>query len=411
MLPDNPLFDKLTSEQQGMVDAHFAATKRISQNCESVRDPLEEKYLREVVTKLYASLDMRPPAIYILDSPMACSYMWSHVPQTTADRWRVFHDEFYTHPLSSPITDVIQDGFNAFDRLVTGTISAHMHSSVANTIDRRYQDLARVGDVVNTAISNVTKPLADSALLASFHNQVNQYINNKPIKDSVQRQPVPQMDHLIVPGRIFRGQHYTRMAYYQSLEDLGMPFLGYHKNLIHLDQQMNTVSHWWFPFKNVLVMSDRHKELHVDEVGRPHNTKGPAIEYRDGWKIYAWKGILIEKDIIEKPDSLTVSRIMAEQNTEVRRVMVDVFGLDRFIIESKSKSLDKQGEYELLEVPFMRNGENMIALKMRCPTTAAVYVHTVRPECSNVEQALAWKRGENDFRHAAPYKEGLIWER
>jgi hypothetical protein len=410
MAENTSLFDKLTVQQQSMVDAHLQATTRINRNCESMRDTLEEKYLREVVTRLYGSLNMSPPAIYILDSPLACSYMWSHVPQTVADRWRVFHDEFYTHPLSSPIVDVIQDGFNAFDRLVNGTISGHMHSSVSSKIERGYRELERVGDLVHTAIANVTHPLANSEFVTSFHDQVNKYINNKPIKDSVQRQPVPNIDQLIVPGRIFRGQHYSRMAYYQSLEDLGMPFLGYHKNLIHMDQQMNQVAHWWFPFKNVLIISDRHKELHVDEIGRPHNTKGPAIEYRDGWKIYAWKGILIEKDIIENPDSLTVSRIMAEQNTEVRRVMVDRFGLDRFIVESKSKSLDKQGEYELLEVPYLQSG-NMIALKMRCPTTAAVYVHTVHPECSNVEQALAWKRGENDFRHAKPYKEGLIWER
>jgi hypothetical protein len=53
----------------------------------------------------------------------------------------------------------------------------------------------------------------------------------------------------------------------------------------------------------------------------------------------------------------------------------------------------------------------MMALKMRCPTTLAVYVHTVHPECTNIEQALAWKRGEDDFKNARPYKEGLLWEK
>jgi len=193
------------------------------------------------------------------------------------------------------------------------------------------------------------------------------------------------------------------------MSELGMPFIGYHKNLISLWQQMNKACHWWFPYKHALLLSDRPSDLHLDDRGRLHNPKGPAIRYRDGWKLYAWKGILISKNVIEDP--LTVSDILDEDNAEVRRVMVDIFGIDRFVVESKSKTLDKQGEYELLEVPYLDDGGHMMALKMRCPTTLAVYVHTVHPECTNIEQALAWKRGEDDFKNARPYKEGLLWEK
>jgi hypothetical protein len=410
MAADKFPFTKIDATQKLMLDEHLKAATRSSRNCDSIRDPLELNYLRSVVQKLYAGLDLPTPTIYILDSPMSCAFTWGHTPTTVADRWRVFNDEFYTHPLSATLTDVIQDGYNAFTRLVDHSISVSIQPNLSIPIIQEYDQLDRVGDLISTAITSVENPLQNAELVGMFAKQVEANINDPAIRNSVQRQPIPKLANLHVPGEIFRGQHYTKTAYYQAMSDLGMPFIGYHKNLVSLWEQMNKACHWWFPYKNVIVISDRHNVLHVDERGRPHNPKGPAVEYRDGWKVYAWKGILVPRDLVEKPESLTVSQIMGENNTEIRRVMVDVYGLERFVIDSDSKSLDKQGEYELLRVPYLSSG-SMIALKMRCPTTSAIYVHTVHPECTNVEQALAWKRGEDDFRNARPYKEGLIWER
>jgi hypothetical protein len=303
---------------------------------------------------------------------------------------------------------VIQDGYNAFSRLVDHSISVSMTPMLSDPIRQDYVELERVGELVSTAITSVENPFQDAELVEMFRREVKANIDNPPIRDSVSGQPV--LERLFLPSAIFRGQQYARTAYYQAMSELGMPFVGYHKNLISLWQQMGEACHWWFPYKNVLLLSDRPSDLHLDDRGRPHNPKGPAVQYRDGWKVYAWKGILIPKNIVETPDKLTVKDIINENNTEVRRAMVDIFGIDRFVVESHSKTLDTQGEYELLEVPYL-NGGNMVALKMRCPTTLAVYVHTVHPECSSVEQALAWKRGEDDFRNARPYKEGLLWEK
>ena len=403
-------YTKINAAQKRMLNEHLQAAESSSRSTESLRDPLELKYVQETITKLYAGLDLPTPAIHILSSPMSCAFAWAHTPQGVAERWKVFNDDFYTHPMSSPIVDVIADGYHAFTRLVEHSISTSMEPSLSAPIEEEYLKLERVGELVATQIISLENPLADAKLVAMFAKDVKAHISDPAIRNSVQRQPVPKLKRLHLPPEMFRGQHYLKTAYYQAMSDIGLPFIGYHKNLIALWQQMNKACHWWFPYKNVILLSDRPSTLHVNDAGRLHNPKGAAIEYRDGWKVYAWKGILIPAEIVENPESLTVAQIMGEDNTEVRRAMVDIFGLERFIVESKSKRLDQQGEYELLEVPYMERG-NLIALKMRCPTTLAVYVHTVHPECTNVEQALAWKRGEDDFMNARPYKEGLLWER
>lgn len=407
----NSPFEKLTKEQQSLLDTRFQEAKSINRNCESLRDPLEFKYLKGVVEKLYATLDLAPPTIYLLDSPLACAYAWAYTPQSVADRWRLFHDEFYTHPLHCPIIDMITDHFSAFQRMVNGTISQNMHGTGISKLESDYSDLDRVGDTISTALTSIVNPMSHPEYVDMFSKQVEAHIPDTAIRSAVARQkPSLKLEKLFLPSEIFRGQHYTRTSYYQAMSDLGMPFLGFHKNLINLWQQMNKACHWWFPFRNTLILSDRHSQLHVDGRGRPHNTQGPAVEYRDGWKLYAWKGIMVPEQIIEQPETITANGIMKETNTEIRRTMVDIIGIEKFILDSKSKTLDEQGEYSLLRVPYLDGGE-MIALKMRCPTTSAIYVHTVHPNITNVEQALAWKRGEDNFEKARPYREGLLWEK
>lgn len=403
-------YRELSQSQRRMLDEHLQAARSSARNTESLRDPKEFKAVQETVTKLYAGLDLPTPAIHVLNSPMSCAFAWAHTPQGVAERWKVFNDDFYTHPLSSPIVDVIADGYNAFTRLVEHSISISITPTLSTPIVEEYNQLERVGDLLATVITSLEKPMDNAKFVERFAKDVKANISDPAIRNGVQRQPVPRLEHLHLPPTMFRGQHYVRTAFYQAMSDLGLPFIGYHKNLISLWQQMNKACHWWFPYRNVILLSDRPSDLHVDDRGRLHNPRGAAIEYRDGWKVHAWKGILIPSNIVENPDSLTVTQILAETNTEVRRVMVDVYGLERFVVDSKSKKLDQQGEYILLKVPYLREGD-MIALKMTCPTTSAVYVHTVHPDCTNVEQALAWKRGEDEFRNARPYKEGLIWER
>jgi hypothetical protein len=404
-------FEKLSREQESLLDRHLQDATRVNRNCDSLRDPQEFKHLKGVVEKLYATLDLAPPTIYLLDSPLACAYAWAYTPQSVADRWRLFHDEFYTHPLHCPIIDMITDHFTAFSRMVNGTIAQNMHSSGVTKWEAGYNDLDRVGDTIATAITSVANPMSNPEYVDMFSKQVEAHIPDAAIRSAVARQkPSLKLEKLFLPSEIFRGQHYTKTSYYQAMADLGMPFLGFHKNLISLWEQMNKACNWWFPFRNTFILSDRHSALHVDERGRPHNTQGPAVEYRDGWKLYAWKGIMVPEHIIEQPETITAKGILKENNTEIRRAMVDIIGIEKFIIDSKGKQLDEQGEYELLQVPYL-DGGSMIALKMRCPTTSAIYVHTVHPNCTNVEQALAWKRGEDNFAKARPYREGLLWEK
>jgi hypothetical protein len=85
------------------------------------------------------------------------------------------------------------------------------------------------------------------------------------------------------------------------------------------------------------MISDRPAVLNVDDQGRPHCEDGPFCRWRDGSALYAVHGVRVPAWLIEHPGQLTVDRIKAETNAEVRRIMVDRFGPARYFHETGAK--------------------------------------------------------------------------
>jgi hypothetical protein len=101
--------------------------------------------------------------------------------------------------------------------------------------------------------------------------------------------------------------------------------------------QLSKSAGWAIPHKEICWVSERHSILVRDERGRLHNLAGPACAYPDGWAIYAVHGVRVPAYIIESPHEITIEKIDAEANAEVRRVMIDRFGPKRYLEESGAK--------------------------------------------------------------------------
>ena len=97
----------------------------------------------------------------------------------------------------------------------------------------------------------------------------------------------------------------------------------------------------WIPFKNIVFMSERPTEIHLDQQGRLHNPEGPALLYADGYALFSFHGVTIPKEIVEHPEAITVEAIMEEENAEVRRIMCEIMGWDRYVTESGLQLIDE----------------------------------------------------------------------
>jgi hypothetical protein len=141
---------------------------------------------------------------------------------------------------------------------------------------------------------------------------------------------------------------------------------------------------WFLPYEKICWVSERHNICQRDDRGRLHCEDGPALTYPDGWGIYAWHGVRVSYRVIEHAEELTVAEIQTEANAEVKRVMVERYGLSRFLMDSGAKKLaeDEFGELYRSEIP---GDEPLLMVKVMNSTpepdgTIKPYFLRVQPE-------------------------------
>jgi hypothetical protein len=118
------------------------------------------------------------------------------------------------------------------------------------------------------------------------------------------------------------------------------------------------------------MISDRPAVLTVDAQNRPHCDDGPFCRWRDGTALYAIHGVRVPRSVVERPESITVARIDAEQNAEVRRIMIERFGTARFMRESGAKKLHADDTGTLYERQF-EDGTRALAVHVLNSTPEA----------------------------------------
>jgi hypothetical protein len=98
---------------------------------------------------------------------------------------------------------------------------------------------------------------------------------------------------------------------------------------------------WWLPCQNICWISERHSVLERDERGRLHCASGPAVAYPDGWSIWAWHGVRVDRNVIASSETITTQQIESAVNVEARRVMIERYGFERFVRDAKFKPVQR----------------------------------------------------------------------
>jgi len=140
---------------------------------------------------------------------------------------------------------------------------------------------------------------------------------------------------------------------------------------------------WLFWVCNDEVIAVPRPAIHV-EGERLHRLDGPAVEWPNGTKYYFWRGLQVTEDIILRPDAITPTRIDGEHNAELRRVLLERYGVDRYMRESGAKEIhrDRFGVLLRKEMP----GDEPIVMVQVVNSTpepdgaSKIYMLRVHPE-------------------------------
>lgn len=117
-----------------------------------------------------------------------------------------------------------------------------------------------------------------------------------------------------------------------------------------------------------------------------------------------WRGVAVTPQIAFFPETLKPADALAESNAEVRRIIIERIGFERFLEGTQARVLhedtDPGGPRQLLQVD-LENDEPLVCVSVRCPSTGRHYLIRVPPQMRTCHQAVAWTAG---FDNADDYK-------
>jgi len=131
--------------------------------------------------------------------------------------------------------------------------------------------------------------------------------------------------------------------------------------------------------------------------GRLHGDNGPAISWPDGPKAWFWNGVEVPQRIVEDPASITTQDILSQSNVEIRRVLLERYGLRKFLLDVKAAPIhsDDFGTLYRVEIP---DDEPLVMVKVVNSTpepdgSYKEYFLRVPPELTTAHAAVAWTFG------------------
>jgi hypothetical protein len=144
---------------------------------------------------------------------------------------------------------------------------------------------------------------------------------------------------------------------------------------------------WCWYHDDVAAISDRPLRLLFNDRGQLHGEDAAAIEWRDGYSLWAINGVVIDEQIVMRPQSQTIEQIRGEQNEEIKRIRIDRFGWDRYLTGINATRIDRrrndiEGTREAL---YRADGHSVLVCV--CPSTAKVFSLEVPPATETCEQA------------------------
>lgn len=155
------------------------------------------------------------------------------------------------------------------------------------------------------------------------------------------------------------------------------------------------------------MVCERPAQLHRDPMGRLHNIEGLAIAWPDGWGLYSINGVRVPARVVEQPETITIEEIDAEQNAEIRRVMIERYGSARWLKDSGAKLVQQDERGELYERNIAGRSYRFVKVINSTPEpdgSRKEYALSLPPTTTTAQEGVAWTFG------LQPHEYNPVWE-
>ncbi len=151
---------------------------------------------------------------------------------------------------------------------------------------------------------------------------------------------------------------------------------------------------WFLPYENICFVCDRPQKLRLNRQFHYHAEGQLAISFRDGRGLYAYEGVILPNKYGElKPENWEPKWILEEENSELRRVLIQGLGYDKIAEELEAEEVDSWREYTILRFNNIIDdidGQPICLLKMICPSTQFIHALRIPPDINSAREAIQW---------------------
>jgi hypothetical protein len=321
---------KLTPEQEALIPVYGEKWRKIALSTE----PIDREKAAEAVRLTYAAIRINEPKIRFFDS--------------------------------------LNKGLEA-------TIFCLLDSQINSKIERAFRDFEIL--ILRQLSLNLRAFLGQEILNQTLSIKHFVFLLMNQLKNQIKKPTYP---------KLFDSYYW---AYYGCYCDFCINVLNctYDEKIWLAFQSLANYCGWILTFERFCFVCDRPRILSFDNQNRLHAEGAPAIQFADGYSLYAYHGIpLPEKYGKIHPNQWQASWLLEEQNAELRRVLIQGIGYSRIASELGAIELDSFQEYSLLKIDTDVDIEPIYMLKMICPSTGYIHVLRVPPNVNSAKEAIRW---------------------
>ncbi len=334
--------------------------------------PIDDKKATEAVIKIYIAIGKEAPKVIVCSSPQAASLQLFKLLKTDSmSRYQV-----------SEI---------AVTNLVWGKFLLHNFF--------QWVDVGFSGWTLWNALSNaiILEPNADSILVSEFQELLKNDLES--LGDDF-RSYFDDLEPL-TPTVMVKEIHLTEFF----ISKFGITLDEKAQELLRCKQQLFEECGLSLPFDKICIICDRPLHLRFDSENRLHAEGESAIAFADGYSLYFHHGVKLPEQYGKvHPDFWEAQWILDEENSELRRLLIERIGYDRICQQLQAVELDSWQEYTLLKIDFADDIEfnyephviPAYLLKMTCPSTGHIHALRVPPEVESAKEAIRWVNWDID---------------
>lgn len=276
-----------------------------------------------------------------------------------------------------------------FGRSISSLISGDLHE----------QFFAQLSDATREQVEQLCTAHLQRKESALFTSMFGSADTKKPLSELLFKDALAEQYSIIANPRFSSTESYPGYSFIleiledgleENAQDLLKNYLRIKKSFIEFE-----------PYKHLCLICEAPQSFLLNQRNFLHNDTGPAITFKDGFKVFSLNGVTVSPKLLEEPESITIESIEAETNVELRRIMIQRYGVERYTEDSGAKVIDSD-EFGTLYKKEQQSDEPIVIVKVinASPepdgSPPKQYFLRVPPHIVTAKEAVAWTFNMSD---------------